>query len=99
MKATTASLLILLGLATAQAVGKDGFVTIFDGKTLKGWEATPAKTASMGRSTRPTTVLTPTRTASATRASLRHRHHVLFTPPGTCVVGMADDAVPMVEIA
>ena len=25
--------------------GKDGFVTIFDGKTLNGWEATPAKSA------------------------------------------------------
>ena len=24
---------------------KDGFVSIFDGKTLKGWEALPAKTA------------------------------------------------------
>ena len=34
-----------LGWATAQAVGKDGFVSIFDGKTLKGWEATPAKSA------------------------------------------------------
>ena len=45
MKTITASLLFLLGLATAQAVGKDGFVSIFDGKTLKGWEATPAKTA------------------------------------------------------
>jgi hypothetical protein len=25
--------------------GKDGFVSIFDGKTLNGWEATPAKSA------------------------------------------------------
>ena len=25
--------------------GKDGFITIFDGKTLNGWEATPAKSA------------------------------------------------------
>ena len=34
-----------LGWATAQAAGKDGFVSIFDGKTLKGWEAMPARTA------------------------------------------------------
>ena len=45
MKTITASLLFLLCLATAQEAGKDGFVSIFDGKTLKGWEATPAKTA------------------------------------------------------
>ncbi|MCH2383278.1 MAG: DUF1080 domain-containing protein, partial [Pedosphaera sp.] len=35
----------MLGWATAQAAGKDGFVSIFDGKTLKGWEAMPARTA------------------------------------------------------
>ena len=34
-----------LGWTTAQAAGKDGFVSIFDGKTLKGWEAMPARTA------------------------------------------------------
>ena len=34
-----------LGWATAQAAGKDGFISIFDGKTLKGWEAMPARTA------------------------------------------------------
>ena len=34
-----------LGWATAQAAGKDGFISIFDGKTLKGWEAMPAETA------------------------------------------------------
>jgi len=33
------------GLTAAHAAGKDGFISIFDGKTLKGWEATPAKTA------------------------------------------------------
>ncbi len=35
-----------LGWTTAQSAGKDGFISIFDGKTLKGWEAMPAKTAS-----------------------------------------------------
>lgn len=35
----------MLTLATAQAAGKDGFVSMFDGKSLKGWEATPARTA------------------------------------------------------
>jgi hypothetical protein len=34
-----------LGWATAQGAGKDGFASIFDGKTLKGWEAMPARTA------------------------------------------------------
>ena len=38
-------LLGVLGWATAQAAAKDGFVSIFNGKTLKGWEAMPAKTA------------------------------------------------------
>ena len=35
----------VLGWATAQGAGKDGFVSIFDGKTLKGWEAMPTRTA------------------------------------------------------
>ena len=35
-----------LGWTTAQSADKDGFISIFDGKTLKGWEAMPAKTAS-----------------------------------------------------
>ena len=35
----------MLGWATAQGAGKDGFASIFDGKTLKGWEAMPARTA------------------------------------------------------
>ena len=35
----------MLGWATAQGAGKDGFISIFDGKTLKGWEAMPARTA------------------------------------------------------
>ena len=45
MKTITASLLFLLGLVAAQAAGKDGFVSIFDGKTLKGWEAIPSTSA------------------------------------------------------
>ena len=38
-------LLVMLGISSAQGADKDGFISIFDGKTLKGWEATPAKTA------------------------------------------------------
>ena len=38
-------LLVMLGISSAQGADKDGFIPIFDGKTLKGWEATPAKTA------------------------------------------------------
>ena len=34
-----------LGWTTAQSADKDGFISIFDGKTLKGWEAMPARTA------------------------------------------------------
>ena len=37
--------LVLLGIAIPQAADKEGFISIFDGKTLKGWEAMPAKTA------------------------------------------------------
>lgn len=37
-------LLLLISLACAQAVDKDGFVSMFDSKTLKGWEAMPANT-------------------------------------------------------
>jgi len=37
--------LLLLGCITAQSASNDGFISIFDGKTLQGWEATPAKTA------------------------------------------------------
>ena len=46
MKTFFANLLFVVILATAQAVEKDGFVSMFDGKTLKGWEATPSKTAA-----------------------------------------------------
>ena len=35
----------MVTLVTAQAAEKDGFVSMFDGKTLKGWEASPARTA------------------------------------------------------
>jgi len=43
------TLLAMVGLALnatkLQAADDDGFVSIFDGKTLKGWEAMPAETA------------------------------------------------------
>ncbi len=44
MKTRTA-IIFMLGTFFAQAADKGGFISIFDGKTLKGWEATPAKTA------------------------------------------------------
>ena len=46
MKTFFANLLFVVIFTTAQAVEKDGFVSMFDGKTLKGWEATPSKTAA-----------------------------------------------------
>ena len=46
MKTLFGNLLFVVILTTAQAVEKDGFVSMFDGKTLKGWEATPSKTAA-----------------------------------------------------
>ena len=45
MKTFFANLLFVVIITTAQAAGKDGFVSMFDGKSLKGWEATPARTA------------------------------------------------------
>ena len=45
MKTIVITLLLFLGLASVQGAAKDGFVSMFDGKTLKGWEATPARTA------------------------------------------------------
>ena len=45
MKTFFANFLFVVIITTAQAAGKDGFVSMFDGKTLKGWEATPARTA------------------------------------------------------
>ena len=46
MKTFFANLLFVVILTTAQAAEKDEFVSMFDGKTLKGWEATPSKTAA-----------------------------------------------------
>ena len=46
MKTFFSNLLFVVILTTAQAAEKDGFVSMFDGKTLKGWEATPSKTAA-----------------------------------------------------
>lgn len=45
MKTFVTTLLLFLGLASVQGAAKDGFVSMFDGKTLKGWEATPVKIA------------------------------------------------------
>lgn len=45
MKNIFAIVIFVSTLAIAQAAGKDGFVSMFDGKSLKGWEATPARTA------------------------------------------------------
>ena len=46
MKTIITSWFLFFCLAAGKAVGKDGFVSMFDGKTLKGWEATPSKTAA-----------------------------------------------------
>ncbi len=45
MKIFFISSFFLFVICAAQGADKDGFISIFDGKTLKGWEATPAKTA------------------------------------------------------
>lgn len=45
MKTFVTTLLLFLGLASVQGAAKDGFVSMFDGKTLKGWEATPVEIA------------------------------------------------------
>ena len=45
MKIFSISPFFLFVLCVVQGADKDGFVSIFDGQTLKGWEATPAKTA------------------------------------------------------
>ena len=45
MKIFSISLFFLFILCVVQGADKDGFVSIFDGQTLKGWEATPANTA------------------------------------------------------
>ena len=46
-----AALAFIVTCPTLSAVGEekaneDGFMSIFDGKTLSGWEAMPAKTAA-----------------------------------------------------
>ena len=45
MKTFVTTLLLFLGLASVQGAAKDGFVSMFDGKTLKGWKATPVEIA------------------------------------------------------
>tara|TARA_B100000614_G_C14544049_1_gene491396 strand:- start:1682 stop:2383 length:702 start_codon:yes stop_codon:yes gene_type:complete len=45
MKIFFISLFFLFVLCVVQGADKGGFVSIFDGQTLKGWEATPANTA------------------------------------------------------
>ena len=45
MKTFSTSLFLLLGFCAVHGADKAGFISIFDGKTLQGWEATPAKTA------------------------------------------------------
>ena len=45
MKTISISFFLLLSFCAVHGAGKDGFVSIFDGKTLQGWEAMPVKTA------------------------------------------------------
>ena len=45
MKIFSISPFFLFVLCVVQGADKGGFVSIFDGQTLKGWEATPANTA------------------------------------------------------
>ena len=45
MKTFFTALLLFHGIASVGGAAKNDFVPIFDGKTLKGWEATPAKIA------------------------------------------------------
>jgi hypothetical protein len=45
MKIFFISSFFLFVICAAQGADKDRFISIFDGKTLKGWETTPAKTA------------------------------------------------------
>ena len=45
MKIFFISSFFLFVICAAQGADKDRFISIFDGKTLKGWEATPAKPA------------------------------------------------------
>lgn len=45
MKTFYTALLLFHGIASAERAAKNEFVPMFDGETLKGWEATPAKIA------------------------------------------------------
>ena len=45
MKTFYTALLLFHGIASAEGAPKNDFVPMFDGETLKGWEATPAKIA------------------------------------------------------
>lgn len=45
MKTFVTALLLFSGLGTVEGAAKNDFVPMFDGETLKGWEATPAKIA------------------------------------------------------
>ena len=45
MKTFYTALLLFHGIASAEGAAKNDFVPMFDGETLKGWEATPAKIA------------------------------------------------------
>ena len=45
-----AAMVALMTIQVAAAKPDKDFVKIFDGKTLDGWEAMPAKTAPPGRS-------------------------------------------------
>ena len=45
MKTFVTALLLFSGLASVEGAAKNDFVPMFDGETLKGWEATPAKIA------------------------------------------------------
>ena len=45
MKTFFTALLLFHGIASVEGAAKNDFVPMFDGETLKGWEATPAKIA------------------------------------------------------
>ena len=45
MKTFYTALLLFHVIASVEGAAKNGFVPMFDGETLKGWEATPAKIA------------------------------------------------------
>ena len=45
MKTFFTALLLFHGIASVEGAAKNDFVPMFDGETLKAWEATPAKIA------------------------------------------------------